>query len=148
MLDLAQLRDSFAIAAAGVAQDRAVPDRIEDRHPAGRSGRSMIVMSRSTYTYLEMFVARCLAMIGPFGIAIITARTLGPEGHGRYYYLVTLSTIGAQFASLGIHASNTYLTSKQRSLLPSVLTNSAWIAFVGGTAGACAAVAFDLVIES
>jgi O-antigen/teichoic acid export membrane protein len=108
----------------------------------------MIAMRPSTYAYLEMFAARCIAMIGPFGVAIITARILGPEGQGRYYYIVTLSTIGAQFASLGIHSSNTYLVAKQHSLLPSILTNSAWIAIAGGSAGACAAVAFDLVIES
>jgi O-antigen/teichoic acid export membrane protein len=105
-------------------------------------------MRPSAYAYLEMFAARCLAMIGPFGIAIITARMLGPEGQGRYYYLVTLSTIGAQFASLGIHSSNTYLIAKQPTLLPPILTNSAWIAIAGGSAGACAAVAFDLAIEN
>jgi O-antigen/teichoic acid export membrane protein len=105
-------------------------------------------MRPSTYAYLEMLLARCIAMIGPFGIAIISARMLGPEGQGRYYYVVTLAAIGAQFASFGIHASNTYLIAKQPSLLPPILTNSAWIAIVGGSAGACAVVAFDLAIES
>jgi O-antigen/teichoic acid export membrane protein len=108
----------------------------------------MIAMRPSTYAYLEMFAARCIAMIGPFGVAIITARLLGPEGQGRYYYIVTLSTIGAQCASLGIHSSNTYLVAKQHSRFPSILANSVWIAIAGGSAGACAAVAFDLVIES
>jgi len=92
-------------------------------------------------------MARCIAMIGPFGIAIISARMLGPEGQGRYYYVVTLATIGAQFASFGIHASNTYRVAKQPSLLSPILTNSAWIAIVGGSVAACAVVAFDLVIE-
>jgi O-antigen/teichoic acid export membrane protein len=104
-------------------------------------------MRPSTATYLEMFAARCVAMIGPVGIAIITARSLGPEGQGRYYYVVTLATIAAQVASLGIHASNTYLISKQASLLPAILSNTAWIAIAGGAVAAFAAVAFDSVIE-
>jgi len=105
-------------------------------------------MSPSTSAYLQMLIARCIAMIGPLGIAIITARLLGPEGQGRYYYVVTLAAIGAQFASLGIHSSNTYLVAKQHSLLSPILTNSAYVAIAGGAAGACAAVAFDLVIEN
>jgi O-antigen/teichoic acid export membrane protein len=108
----------------------------------------MISMPPSTYSYLEMFAARCIALIGPFGIAIITARMLGPEGQGRYYYLVTLATIGAQFASFGIHSSNTYLVAKDHALLAPILANSAWIAIAGGTAGAVAAVAFDLVVKN
>jgi O-antigen/teichoic acid export membrane protein len=105
-------------------------------------------MRPSAYAYLEMLSARCIAMIGPFGIAIISARMLGPEGQGRYYYVVTLATIGAQFASFGIHASNTYRVAKQPSLLSPILTNSAWIAIVGGSVAACVVAAFDLAIES
>jgi O-antigen/teichoic acid export membrane protein len=104
-------------------------------------------MRPSAYAYLEMLVARCIAMIGPFGIAIISARMLGPEGQGRYYYVITLATIGAQFASFGIHASNTYRVAKQPSLLSPILTNSAWIAIVGGSVAACVVAAFDLAIE-
>jgi O-antigen/teichoic acid export membrane protein len=104
-------------------------------------------MRPSIYAYLEMLVARCIAMIGPFGIAIISARMLGPEGQGRYYYVITLAAIGAQFASFGIHASNTYRVAKQPSLLSPILTNSAWIAIVGGSVAACVVVAFDLAIE-
>src|SRR5262245_8500281 len=105
-------------------------------------------MRPSAYAYLEMLMSRCCAMLGPFGIAIISARMLGPEGQGRYYYVVTLATIGAQFASFGIHASNTYRVAKQPSLLSPILTNSAWIAIVGGSVAACAVVAFDIMIES
>jgi O-antigen/teichoic acid export membrane protein len=104
-------------------------------------------MRPSAYAYLEMLVARCIAMIGPFGIAVISARMLGPEGQGRYYYVITLATIGAQFASFGIHASNTYRVAKQPSLLSPILTNSAWIAIVGGSVAACVVAAFDLAIE-
>jgi O-antigen/teichoic acid export membrane protein len=104
-------------------------------------------MRPSVYAYLEMLVARCIAMIGPFGIAIISARMLGPEGQGRYYYVITLATIGAQFASFGIHASNTYGVAKQPSLLSPILTNSAWIAIVGGSVAACVVAAFDLAID-
>src|SRR5262245_54019166 len=99
-------------------------------------------MRPSISMYLELVFARCLAMLGPFGTAIITARMLGPESQGRYYYIITLAAISAQIASLGIHASNTYLLSKQQSLLPSILTNTAWIALGGGSVAAWAAVSF------
>jgi O-antigen/teichoic acid export membrane protein len=130
-----------------VESEQVSPDRAENRDPANASARLLIVMRPSAATYLEMFAARCVAMIGPVGVAIITARSLGPEGQGRYYYVVMLATIAAQVASLGIHASNTYLISQQASLLPAILSNTAWIAIVGGVAAAFAAVVFDSAIE-
>jgi O-antigen/teichoic acid export membrane protein len=95
-----------------------------------------------------MFVARCVAMVGPVGVAIITARTLGPQDQGRYYYIITVATLAAQVASLGIQASNTYLVSKQRSLLPNVLANTVWIAIVGGSVAALLAVLLDRALDS
>lgn len=98
-----------------------------------------------TYTYAEMLAARVLAIIGSLGVTILTARMLGPEDRGRYYYFITLAAVGMQFASLGIHVSNTYLVARTPSLLPQILTNTAWIAVIGGVIAAAGAVVFDLV---
>lgn len=97
----------------------------------------------SISTYGGVFLARCGALVGPLGTAVITARMLGPEDRGRYYYVITLATIGAQVASLGIHSSNTFVVSKQPDLLPRVLVNTAWIAIAGGIASAIGVIIFD-----
>lgn len=102
-------------------------------------------MRSVTYTYAEMLAARVLAILGSLGVTILTARMLGPVDRGHYYYLITLAAVGMQFASLGIHASNTYLVARTPSLLPQILTNTAWIAVIGGVIAAAGAVVFDLV---
>jgi O-antigen/teichoic acid export membrane protein len=103
-------------------------------------------MPPSIRVYAEMFVARAIGMLGPFAVAIITARMLGPEDRGRYYYVLALAAVGAQLASLGIHASNSYLAAKEPDLLPRLLANSVWIALLGGLAAACGIVGFDLAV--
>jgi O-antigen/teichoic acid export membrane protein len=92
-----------------------------------------------------MLAARVLAILGSLGVTILTARMLGPVDRGRYYYLITLAAVGMQFASLGIHASNTYLVARTPSLLPQIMTNTAWIALIGGVIAAAGAVVFDLM---
>lgn len=96
------------------------------------------------YTYAEMIAARILAIGGSFGVAILTARMLGPVDRGRYYYIITLAAVGMQFASLGIHASNTYLVARTPSLLPQIMANTVWIALLGGALAASGALIFDL----
>ena len=42
--------------------------------------------------------ARAVAMIGPFGVSIITARVLGPEDRGHYFLIISYAQIAAQIA--------------------------------------------------
>jgi O-antigen/teichoic acid export membrane protein len=93
-----------------------------------------------------MFVARCLALTGPLVVAVITARMLGPEDRGRYYYVITLATMGAQLASLGIHSSNTFMVARQPDLLPRILANTAWVGIVVGVVAALGAVMLDFAL--
>ena len=97
-------------------------------------------------TYAEMLLARGLAILGSFGVAILTARMLGPAERGRYYYIITLAAIGLQLASLGVHSSNTYLVARRPALLAQIMANSAWIAVVAGVVAAAGVVLFDLAI--
>lgn len=99
------------------------------------------------YTYAEMLLARGLAILGSFGVAIVTARVLGPAERGRYYYIVTLAAIGLQLASLGIHASNSYQVARKPALLAQIMTNSAWIAVLAGMAAAVGVLVFDYAIS-
>ncbi len=74
-------------------------------------------MRSLNYTYAEMLLSRGLAILGSFGVAILTARVLGPADRGRYYYVITLAAVGVQFASFGIHSSNSYLIARTPGLL-------------------------------
>lgn len=103
-------------------------------------------MRSLNYTYAEMLVSRGLAILGSFGVAILTARMLGPADRGRYYYIITLAAVGVQFASLGIHASNSYQIARTPGLLAQVMANTAWIATLGGAAAAAGVLAFDFSI--
>ncbi|MDE2376697.1 oligosaccharide flippase family protein [Bradyrhizobium sp.] len=98
------------------------------------------------HTYAEMLLARGLAILGSFGVAILTARMLGPVDRGRYYYIVTLAAVGVQIASLGIHSSNTYLIARTPALLAQIMANTLWIAVVGGVAAAAGVLVFDLAV--
>jgi O-antigen/teichoic acid export membrane protein len=82
--------------------------------------------------YAETLAARGLAIAGQVGVAVITARALGPEDRGRYFYIVTLGALAAQLGMLGLQASNGYLVARDRNLLPAIITNTLWIIFVGG----------------
>lgn len=70
------------------------------------------------------FAAR-IGMVG-LGVAssVLTARALGPGGRGILATLGALSGIGLQLGNLGLHASNTYQVSRDRSLLARLWGNS------------------------
>ena len=70
------------------------------------------------------FATRVL-MVG-LGVAssVLTARALGPGGRGILATLGALSGIGLQLGNLGLHASNTYQVSRDRSLLAPLWGNS------------------------
>jgi O-antigen/teichoic acid export membrane protein len=101
-------------------------------------------MRSLTHTYAAMLFARGLAILGSLGVAILTARILGPADRGRYYYVVTLALVGVQFASLGIHSSNTYLIARTPTLLAQIMANTVWIATLGGITAAGGVLVFDL----
>jgi O-antigen/teichoic acid export membrane protein len=74
--------------------------------------------------------ARLFAAVGPFGVGIITARMLGPEDRGLYFFMVSLAQIAAQISNFGLHASNTYLVAKQPHLLTGLTINSLYVAII------------------
>jgi len=76
---------------------------------------------------------------------VLTARFLGPEGRGEYFLGVTVLTLAAQVATLGLHSSNTYLLSHRREALPALVANSFWFALAGG---ALSALAFGLLVAA
>jgi O-antigen/teichoic acid export membrane protein len=103
-------------------------------------------MRSLTFTYAAMLFSRGLAILGSLGVAILTARVLGPADRGRYYYIITLALVGVQFASLGIQSSNSYLIARTPALLAQIMANTAWIAIIGGIAAAAGVLAFDFLV--
>jgi O-antigen/teichoic acid export membrane protein len=85
---------------------------------------------------LLTLAARCIAMIGPLGVSIITARVLGPEDRGHYFLVVAYAQIAAQIANLGLHSSNTYIGARQPELAGKLLANGLYVAALVGPATA------------
>jgi len=97
-------------------------------------------------TYFRTFLARSAALLGPVFVAVITARLLGPEDRGRYYYVMTLAAVGLQLASFGIHTSNNFLLSRQPDLLSRILANTRWIGLLSGLAAGAGVLTFEVAI--
>jgi O-antigen/teichoic acid export membrane protein len=82
--------------------------------------------------------------------SVITARFLGPEGRGAFFFWTTLAAIAIQFGNLGLHSSNTHLFAKQRVSLSVLLANSACVSllvacFVVGCVAVVALLSPDIV---
>lgn len=80
-------------------------------------------------TFLTRMIIIGLSVI----TGIITARALGPEGKGILAAITAVTGIALQFGNLGLHASNTYLVSKDQQALPKIAGNNVWVSIVGGT---------------
>ncbi len=65
--------------------------------------------------------------------SVITARYLGPDGRGTFFYWTAVMAVIVQFGNMGLHASNAYLLTK-RGISAGVLSaNSALVALLLGT---------------
>lgn len=64
--------------------------------------------------------------------SILTARFLGVEGRGDYFFVTTLTLLLTQFASLGLSSSNTYYVANNTQLLDRLVTNSFWVSVISG----------------
>ena len=85
-----------------------------------------------TRELLVTLIVRVLLIAAGFISSIITARFLGPEGRGVFFYWTTLAAFAMQFGNLGLHSSNTYLLTKGRARLSSLAANSLWVSIIGG----------------
>jgi O-antigen/teichoic acid export membrane protein len=77
-------------------------------------------------------IVRVLLIAAGFVSSIITARFLGPEGRGVFFYWTTVAAFAIQFGNLGLHSSNTYLLTKGRAPLSALAANSLWVSLIGG----------------
>ena len=91
---------------------------------------------------LETYGTRVLVLAVSFATAALIARVLGPAGRGLYAVAVTMGAIGGQFVNPGLHASNTYYVSKDRTLLPVLIGNTLAVVFVACVVAALVGIAF------
>ena len=91
------------------------------------------IASDLLHKIVETFITKLLVIALGLITSVIVARVLGPEGRGLYAVAATIGGIGVQFGNLGLHASNTYYVSRDRTLLPVLLANSIIASFLFGT---------------
>lgn len=89
---------------------------------------------------IQTLATRALLLAAGVLASVITARYLGPEGRGEYFFAVTLAALISQFANLGLHSSNTYYAAKQSEMVPSLLSNSLWVSMILGGLGSILAI--------
>jgi O-antigen/teichoic acid export membrane protein len=75
---------------------------------------------------------RAALLVVGLATSIVTARFLGSSGRGEYYFMVTLAALVAQFANLGIPASNTFFAARDPQRTAHLFANSLWIALLAG----------------
>lgn len=91
---------------------------------------------------------RVLVLAAGLAASIVTARTLGVEGRGQYYAVVTLAGIIAQIGNLGLSSSNTYLASRDPLHAWPLVVNSLWISAGLGVLSAILVAVFGMQLSS
>lgn len=66
--------------------------------------------------------------------SIVTARSLGADGLGSYFFVITLANLAAQLGNLGMVPANTFYLAADKTLLPQIVGNSLWASALSGTA--------------
>lgn len=79
---------------------------------------------------IKTFASKILAIFLSLITTILTTRHLGVEGRGELALATSLTTVGAQIGTLGLHSSNIYFIAKDKSVLPYVLGNSLLISLI------------------
>lgn len=79
--------------------------------------------------FLTIFT-RIIILFAGFVTSILTARLLGPDGRGLYFYALTIAALVTQFGSLGFASSNTYFVAREPAYLGALAANSAWLSML------------------
>lgn len=89
---------------------------------------------------LLTLLSRGIQLVSGFAGTVVTARFLGPDARGEYFYVITLTLVIVQFANLGLQSSNTFYVAREGRLLSPLVTNSVWVSLALGGGGAAVAV--------
>jgi O-antigen/teichoic acid export membrane protein len=88
---------------------------------------------------------RVIGIAAGIATSVLTARSLGVDGRGQYFYFATLANMLVQFGNFGLPASNTYQLAKRSDLLSKLTANSLWVAVASLPLCALAILAIDLL---
>jgi len=75
---------------------------------------------------------RIFIIISGLATSILSARYLGVEGRGSYFFIITLAATISQFANLGLGSSNTYYVARNESISKKLIVNSLWVSVIIG----------------
>jgi len=81
---------------------------------------------RFVTTVAITFTSRIIIVFIGIASSIITARWLGPAGKGVFAILWVIVGLGVQFGNFGFHASNVYFTSRDKTIVSKMASNSLW----------------------
>lgn len=90
--------------------------------------------------FVMTLLGRGIAVPAGLITSILTARYLGPEGRGVLFVIIAAAQLAAQFGSVGLASSNTYLVARDPNTAPRLLANSIWASMI------CGAVAAGLIL--
>lgn len=91
-----------------------------------------IKMNHFIQNIVKVFGVKIISMVVALGSSILCARLLEPEGKGSFAIATTIAGMGVQFGNLGLHSANTYYISKDKSLFPKVVGNTASYTIIFG----------------
>lgn len=111
---------------------------------AARIGGALAAHRGMIFTVLPTLGARGFVIVCGLASSIITAKVLGPEGRGSYFYIITLAQLATQIGNLGLASSNTFVAAQNRSAAGALAANSFWIALALGGIATVATVAFQM----
>jgi O-antigen/teichoic acid export membrane protein len=95
----------------------------------------IVIRSDFVRKVAETFATRILLIGIGLISSVIVARILGPEKRGLYAVAGTIGAIGVQLGNLGLHSSNTYYVAKDRTLLPTLVSNTLLFSLIFGSIG-------------
>jgi len=82
-----------------------------------------------------------LSLIG----SVVSARYLGPESRGDFFYWTSITALIIQFGSFGLQSSNTYSLIKRKVNISLILSNSLYVAIFSGSFGCFIAVLINKI---
>ncbi len=82
---------------------------------------------------IETYLSQIFTLGISFISVILFSRILGPTARGILATAMAIMALGVQIGNIGLHSSNTYFVSKDRSLLSLIVGNTCVVSLVLGT---------------
>ena len=93
------------------------------------------------------FWTQLAVVVLTFGVSVIIARALGPEGKGAYSLIILVPSILFVFGNLGIGIANAYFSGKKKYEISNIASNSVVVALTLGIAMTIAFLVYFLIFQ-